>query len=248
VWPHPRAFVQAIAAITMACWCAGCGGESREKGERETPAEATQVAEVEIPASFEDIEPEAVYATVCAACHGEEGAGNPALGAPSLAGMPKWMVREQTGKFRDGLRGAHPEDPYGQQMKAIAQLLSETQIEAAAETVSAFEPFPTARSEGDVDIDPGRYLFANRCMECHRYTGTGEIVFHSAPLVYLDPPYLERSLRNYREGKRGAVEGDLYGQKMVDVASRLSDEQIEQLVAYIGELAHGDDPRPARER
>jgi len=85
-------------------------------------------------------------------------------------------------------------------------------------------------------------------MECHRYNGQGERVFHSAPLVSLNRGYLRRQLENYRAGLRGAQPGDIYGQKMVTIASRLGDEEIEDLVHYIGALAHGDDPRPAMER
>ena len=76
----------------------------------------------------------------------------------------------------------------------------------------------------------------------------GEVVFHSAPLISLNRSYLKRQLENYRAGHRGADPGDLYGQKMVAISSRLSDEEIALYVDYIGALAHGDDPRGAREK
>jgi hypothetical protein len=35
---------------------------------------------------------------------------------------------------------------------------------------------------------------------------------------------------------------------MVEITSHLSDDEIDLLVDYIGALAHGDDPRGAREK
>lgn len=188
------------------------------------------------------------YQRVCAGCHGPTGKGNESVRAPSIAGLPSWYVEEQIFRFREGKRGAHPEDLPGQQMRAIALSLTEDQITTAAGTVSAMESIPTEAPPENADLERGRHLYANHCMECHRYNGQGERVFHSAPLVSLNRGYLRRQLENYRAGLRGAQPGDIYGQKMVTIASRLGDEEIEDLVHYIGALAHGDDPRPAMER
>ncbi|MEM1442123.1 MAG: hypothetical protein AAGF67_07250, partial [Verrucomicrobiota bacterium] len=73
-------------------------------------------------------------------------------------------------------------------------------------------------------------------------------VFKSAQLISLNRSYLRRQLENYHQKKRGAEESDIYGNKMVDITARLDDEEMDLLVDYIGALAHGDDPRPARER
>ena len=189
-----------------------------------------------------------VYDRVCSACHGPEGRGKPELKSPSIAGLPAWYVVEQVEKFRRGWRGFHPGDVPGAQMRAVALGLTETQVEAAAERVEAMPEVLTEPPPEDVDLLPGRRLYARECMACHRYNGRGEVVFHSAPLVTLNRAYLERQLNNYRKGWRGTIESDLYGAKMVRVCSYLDDEDIEQLVDYIGALAHGDDPRPERPR
>lgn len=189
-----------------------------------------------------------VYAQVCAACHGVKGEGKEELFSPSIAGLPAWYGEEQLRKFRSGKRGFHPEDLPGQQMRAISLTLTDEQIGEAAAAVAAMPMIPTAAPPAGADIENGRFLFANTCMECHRYNGMGEIVFHSAPLVSLNPSYLKRQLRQFRAGWRGADPGDLYGQKMVEITSHLSDDEIDLLVDYIGALAHGDDPRGAREK
>jgi cytochrome c553 len=217
---------------------ASCGDESGEAARR---AELDQIAAGAREAA-------SAYAQTCAACHGDQGQGNEELKAPSIAGLPAWYIAEQFRKFREGERGVHAEDLPGQQMRAIALSLSEEQIESAAAEVAAFPLVLTELPPEEADLARGRYLFANQCMDCHRYTGMGERFFHSAQLVSLNRSYLRRQLRNFHEGRRGTEPGDATGAKMADVTARLKDEEIELLVDYIGALAHGDDPRPARER
>jgi cytochrome c oxidase subunit 2 len=67
------------------------------------------------------------YTTVCTACHGADGTGNEELGAANLTYLHEPYMIRQLMYFRDGVRGAHPEDTRGQQMAAIAKLLSDDQ-------------------------------------------------------------------------------------------------------------------------
>lgn len=60
-----------------------------------------------------------LYAT-CSACHGAEGRGNESLGAPSLISLDDWYFVEQLKLYAEGLRGTHPADTYGAQMRALA--------------------------------------------------------------------------------------------------------------------------------
>jgi cytochrome c553 len=189
-----------------------------------------------------------VYAQVCAACHGANGEGKEELHSPSISGLPTWYLEEQVKKFRAGSRGFHPEDLPGQQMRAISLTLTDAQIAEAAAAVASMPVHPTEPPPSGFDLETARSGYANDCMECHRYNGKGEIVFHSAPLVTLNQSYLKRQLLNFRAGKRGATEGDLYGAKMVENMKKLSDAEIDMFVNYIGALAHGDDPRAAREK
>jgi len=66
------------------------------------------------------------YAT-CAACHGAEGQGNEALGGPALTGVNDWYLVTQLQNYKNGSRGAHPDDSYGNQMRAAAQILADDQ-------------------------------------------------------------------------------------------------------------------------
>jgi cytochrome c oxidase subunit 2 len=64
---------------------------------------------------------------VCAACHGLDGTGNEALSSPGLAGLDDWYVMRQLELYAAGLRGAHADDPYGQQMRALAAVFPDEQ-------------------------------------------------------------------------------------------------------------------------
>jgi cytochrome c oxidase subunit II len=59
----------------------------------------------------------------CANCHGREGEGRWALNAPRLAGIDDWYLVTQLENFREGVRGRHPEDLYGDQMIDMTQYL-----------------------------------------------------------------------------------------------------------------------------
>jgi cytochrome c553 len=89
-------------------------------------------------ASFEDTAPavtisgDAVrgkdfYSMTCGACHGPDGVGNEALNSPALRGLDDWYLVRQYENFRDGLRGAHADDQYGQQMARMGKVLKSDQ-------------------------------------------------------------------------------------------------------------------------
>jgi cytochrome c oxidase subunit 2 len=67
---------------------------------------------------------QAAYAA-CAACHGDRAQGNPGVGAPPLARQADWYLASQLRKFRQGLRGTHPSDATGAQMRPMAMTLTD---------------------------------------------------------------------------------------------------------------------------
>jgi len=75
-----------------------------------------------------------LYAT-CAACHGEDGAGREDTSSPGLAGLDDWYIVAQLQLFATGQRGAHTEDTYGQQMRAMASLFAD---DAARRDLAAY--------------------------------------------------------------------------------------------------------------
>jgi cytochrome c553 len=63
------------------------------------------------------------FNALCSACHGSDGAGNEALNAPRLAGLPAAYLERQLTAFRAGQRGAQNADHEGAQMRTIANML-----------------------------------------------------------------------------------------------------------------------------
>ena len=63
----------------------------------------------------------------CAYCHGTQGQGNYAMNAPKLAGQHDWYLQRQLANYRQGIRGKHANDLYGNQMKLMANTLHNEQ-------------------------------------------------------------------------------------------------------------------------
>ncbi|NND91157.1 MAG: hypothetical protein HKN42_09860 [Granulosicoccus sp.] len=47
------------------------------------------------------------------------------MNAPRLAGVDDWYLVRQVNNFRRGIRGAHPQDAYGPQMRSMAAVVSD---------------------------------------------------------------------------------------------------------------------------
>jgi cytochrome c553 len=174
-----------------------------------------------------------LFQNACAQCHGAKGEGNPVFHAPAIGGLPIWYVRQQIENFRAGRRGAHEKDVPGQLMRAMSLSLDEPKIADAAAFVAALpQANPLATIKADTTI--GARLYAERCAECHRYNGSGELVFGSAPLAGLPDWYLLSQLQKFKNGQRGTAPGDVNGQKMVLAASYIEDEAtMKSVVACI---------------
>ncbi len=72
---------------------------------------------------------------VCGACHGVNGEGNKALNGPNLRVLQDWYAVRQLANFKAGIRGAHPKDSFGAQMRPMAMTLADEQ---AMKDVSAY--------------------------------------------------------------------------------------------------------------
>ncbi len=171
-----------------------------------------------------------IFQNACAQCHGAKGEGNVQIKAPSIASLPAWYVRAQLENFRADRRGAHPQDAEGQLMRAISKVLDDEQVIAVAEFISKLPrviPQPTIKG----DVATGRLLYEERCMECHRFNGEGELVFGAAPLVGLPDWYLAGQMRKYRDRVRGVQKEDANGQKMAWAAQFIETEELLQSVA-----------------
>ncbi|PMR70802.1 c-type cytochrome [Halomonas heilongjiangensis] len=172
------------------------------------------------------------YAT-CAACHGREGQGNPDLNAPKLAGLEGWYLERQLELFRNGARGTHDDDTFGQQMRPFAASLPDRQ--AVTDIAAYIEALPDEPVEASLtgNAERGARLYRT-CGSCHGNEGQGIRATNAPRLAGMPDWYLARQLQNFREGVRGRHSEDPYGNQMVDMAQMLVNEQaVDDVVAYI---------------
>ena len=178
-----------------------------------------------------------LFQDLCVHCHGAKGEGNEALKVPSIASRPDWYVLGQFQHFAEGRRGKAVDGPQAMVMAATIKVLSPAQraaLAACVESLPLVTPLPDAKPVA-VDINEGKFLFEEHCMECHRYNATGERVFGSPPLIGVQGWYLRAQLHKFQTGARGvASPTDANGLKM-SVASRYAETQrdVENVIAYV---------------
>jgi cytochrome c553 len=63
------------------------------------------------------------YQGNCGSCHGGKAEGNASLNSPRLAGLETAYLIRQYNNFKQGIRGSHPQDRFGKQMKFMANSL-----------------------------------------------------------------------------------------------------------------------------
>ncbi len=181
-----------------------------------------------------------IYLQLCTACHGENGSGNPALKSPPIAGLPRWYVTLQLERFRNGLRGAHPEDSTGMQMAAIAKNLAPEAVTTVALHVSEMEHIPPQPLE-KTDTQRGKQLYLERCASCHRFNATGEMVFRSPPLNAFPAWYLQSQFQKFTNGQRGAIPNDADGEKMrIAAATKAPEADLRDIIGFITTLSTGN--------
>jgi len=188
---------------------------------------------------------ESAYA-VCVTCHGANGQGNKTLNAPKIAGLPDWYVERQLNNFKSGIRGVHAKDIFGQQMRPMAMTLASdeavrdvTVFVASLKSSSISKPVTVASSSTavtNVQAPVSEPLYAP-CASCHGSEGEGNQKLGAPRLAGQQAWYLERQLRNWRDGIRGTHSEDLFGIQMRPMAMTLvNDSDLKKVVSFIGSL------------
>ena len=84
-----------------------------------------------------------------AECHGESGEGNPAIGAPNIAGMNEWYIETELHKFRSGVRGAEFNDVEGMRMRPMSlSLANDDEVKAVAAVCGSLPASSTCAHPG----------------------------------------------------------------------------------------------------
>lgn len=172
----------------------------------------------------------------CAACHGVQGEGTPALHAPKLSGQGDWYLKRQLKYYKQGARGTHDKDVFGKVMVPMAATLVD---DAAIDNVVAYiktlpdRPAP-ATVKGNASNGKQRYV---TCGACHGADGRGVQAMNAPGLAGMSDWYLVTQLKNYKQGIRGTHPQDQYGVQMALMAAILRDDQaVNDIVAYINTL------------
>jgi cytochrome c oxidase subunit 2 len=171
----------------------------------------------------------------CIACHGSQGQGNTALGAPAIAGQDAAYLQRQLQHFRTGRRGTHKADTFGAQMRAAgaATLRDDAAIAAVAAYVAAL---PKTRQVAPVkgDLRNGNNLYHGKCGACHGGRAEGNPALNAPRLAGLDAAYLRRQFEHFRDGVRGADPKDVPGRQMAMMARTLPAERdLDDVIAFI---------------
>ncbi|WP_375306375.1 c-type cytochrome [Bradyrhizobium sp. A11] len=176
-----------------------------------------------VPAGAADNSAIKEKASACAGCHGENGISQ-TENVPSLAGQPDQFIQWQLVFFRAGARK-------NEQMKPIAEEITNEDIRSFGAYFSQMAP-PKGPEDKDPELsEKGAQVAAGRrCASCHTdsYAGTKAV----ARLAGQREEYLVKALHDYKAGQRignGVA-------AMVDVAYRMSDEEITAVSHYLAHL------------
>jgi len=200
------------AALAALCLLAGCG--------EVTPSGVARGEQL-----FEN----------CYPCHGKTGAGNSTLGAPAIAGLPRWYIERQLLNFRSAMRGAHPQDMEGARMRPMARALYRPgDVQSVARFVSTM-PARIERPTGmPGDTAAGRTTYQNVCITCHQEDLSGNEALGAPPLQTQPDWYMMTQLVKFKTGLRGAHPDDAMGAQMAAMAQTLADSAaMHDVIAYI---------------
>lgn len=179
-----------------------------------------------------------LYST-CSSCHGKQGEGNVGANAPALAGLDAPYLLRQLQHFRDGVRGAHPDDPIGAVMRASVRSLDDNALRELVEAIGKMPvPKPAPVKLAGADLTAGRNYYNGICSACHGGKAEGIAALNAPKLSGQHPDYLTRQFLHFRDKVRGGHPADKFGLQMVKITKALPDEKlIHDVSAYIGQLA-----------
>jgi len=176
----------------------------------------------------------AVYGA-CVACHGANAEGNPALLAPGLAGQSESYLVRQLWDFKNGRRGADPDDTAGAQMRPMAMALPDGEAIANVAAYLASLPANVPVATVDGDAENGQKQFTNKCGACHGGQGWGNEALYTPRLTVVGDSYLVRQVKYFQTGVRGAHEDAKFGKQMKAMSILVTDQELNDIAAFLNE-------------
>ncbi len=181
---------------------------------------------------------EQMYQTYCSLCHAKDRSGYAADHAPSLrsksllsTGMPSFVYQTiGWGRANTAMEGYSTE---------MGGPLSRDDIYLLTSWLAQVEPVEFIDLPEDViegDASEGKAIYAANCAECHGETGQGisaPSLGDQALLTHASDHFLRYAIVNGRDGT-----------PMKRFADKLSDEEINSVVAYLRSQSAGWSPNP----
>ena len=169
-----------------------------------------------------------VFRDHCIACHLQSGHGVQGMGAPSIAGLPRWYVTDQLRKFRRNERGFSDEDAQGNLMQTNAYALDERSIAFVGRYIESLERNHSRATQNERSGPNGRLAYKDACASCHGESGEGDRHQRAPPLVNQQDWYLLRQLDKFAFQQRHHYEG-------YDTED-FSQSKLEEIVSWITSL------------
>jgi cytochrome c553 len=178
----------------------------------------------------------------CASCHQQNGAGQPDVGIPQLAGLSSSYIAAQLEYFANGTR----HDPV---MSPYAAMLTPVQRQAVADYFASLpvpEPLDLIQAS-TATLDRGRTLFWDgdyrtgllSCSQCHGRTGLGVSDF-SPRVAGQSADYVAQKLQQWHSGDLRDPQGSF----MRAEASHLTQSDIAALAAFVSSLQAKEAGKP----
>ncbi|WP_341502483.1 c-type cytochrome [Gallaecimonas sp. GXIMD4217] len=184
-----------------------------------------------------DAEAGKAKAATCAACHG--GDGNSAIAMyPKLAGQHASYLEKQLIDLKLGMTSGGKEGRYDPAMSPMTMALSEQDMADLAAFFASQSMKPGATPEEVVEKGAKLYRGGDiergltACIACHGPRGEGHSLAKYPKISGQYPEYIKGQLEKFRSGTRT---NDPNGM-MVDIAKKLTDEDIAILSKYLAGL------------
>lgn len=165
---------------------------------------------------------------MCASCHGVDGNSLVPM-YPNLAGQSASYLTKQLADFKSGDR----KDPV---MAGMVAALSEKDMQ----DLGAFFAVQAPKAGTGEASDIGQKLYfggdakkgVTACVACHGVKGKGMAHAGFPALAGQNAEYLKKQIASFRDGSRGNDKNNM----MRNIAIKLSDSDIEELVKYMSSL------------
>ena len=165
---------------------------------------------------------------MCASCHGVDG-NSPVAIYPKLAGQSASYTAKQLADFKSGER----KDPV---MMGMVAALSEQDMNDIAAYFAVQTP---TVGIGESSALGHKLYFGGdakkgitACVACHGVQGKGMAQAGFPALAGQNADYLKKQIASFRDGSRGNDSNNM----MRDIAIKMSDSDIEELVSYMSAL------------